>query len=986
MQEEDFEQGFDTSKVEIHGVPRLNNPDSKDTRSDDVRIDIASLIKLWAKISALEADTTLGWIYCAGILENSTAQYTKFESSKTNQSSKLVSKANPPRVTLSTNRDKIEKHEILGRMELSDPIKDIGREFNPGATGAKIIFQHEYTETLEVYTEQTFQEGFEFSASLEYFGAGIGAKYTMTELFTKGQSTAKSEKNSLNFELSALEDKRLTYIIREVSKEYSFRALFQLEGNVAIATKKNIIQKFKVSVLPITAIFDDLNRYSELPKYSSEFTPKIVSLLRHFRFGQKSRCYEIMLTGTFRVKSCSCNPELGSNDIDKMLALRSNLSDTYADQFKKKRGIPRPSFFDDEIYDGEYIDLEMHEVQRGPRKKPVNTETLEGLAPNKDQKEYELLVTGDPGVGKTTLGKQIVRLSKDLNSRWSTFEWVFLIPLRNLTEDNYPERKEPKGSKDAKEIPYEIGDIIIRECFERRKLGIRQMDSLKALSKHWSDLFRSIVTGTTEVEWIEILESMKIRNRSLIILDGFDELALPQSLNYVFRELISCPFVIVTSRKFDLYSLEKNFNFVTKQVEVKGFSVDGAKDYAKDYLTHYNSVDPDSFNKLIAFFNGKLHPAVLVPVMLQMLCMAWIHHSDRMQANGKLNLAQLMHDIVVTWCSRYLTKFVNKRNPSEVRRYSPERVLDECKIELCFAEYFAFSTLAAKKAHYEPDSALKYIEAVYAISDKRSPYLVIDRHADFGLVLLSVVDDFSPAPPGFSHCHFNLEIFRDYFAARYLVSCIQSGRKSRATVNVSVTPHEWKSVNGHDIKSYLAENAFREPHSGVTKFMTEIFELFDDQEGLQLLREAGGEKNLLPQKMKNLHEYLLTNAKGYSFRLFRKSSSVLQIDGACDLATISAKAARSNFTRMTDRLKDDLEKNSITSCRVIELDDSDSIQVESKNTEHLNEIAIKLLPPFALLDGTTDKLHKFRPDKGSLSKEPEDLGAETEDILGCRFQ
>ena len=167
-----------------------------------------------------------------------------------------------------------------------------------------------------------------------------------------------------------------------------------------------------------------------------------------------------------------------------------------------------------------------------------NVEATELLPSPNDNEPWRLLVVGDPGMGKTTLSLYwINEWAKQSNALYTQFEWVFRIELRNLMRENvYP--NDPKKN-------IRLAEILVQECFEQGvNLTPTAQEMYQRYRSLWYDTLEGIVNGT-------VLKNNK-PVKALLILDGLDELTIPSHLEDVFKKLIKCPYVIVTSRNSNL--------------------------------------------------------------------------------------------------------------------------------------------------------------------------------------------------------------------------------------------------------------------------------------------------------------------------------------------------------------------------------------------------------------------------------------------------
>ncbi|CAF4548141.1 unnamed protein product, partial [Rotaria sp. Silwood2] len=162
----------------------------------------------------------------------------------------------------------------------------------------------------------------------------------------------------------------------------------------------------------------------------------------------------------------------------------------------------------------------------------------------KDKLTKRVLVLGPPGIGKTTFCQYIAyKWSKD--ELFQQFKCLIYIRLRNLTSKLYPLRSSES---------YSLTDIIERECF--RTYPLENHEERNVL-KHMLD-------DASNVLWL---------------LDGYDELRVPDHLDWFMRELLDKQIEILTSRPtttvpypYDVY------------LEITGFTDENIHDYINKFF------------------------------------------------------------------------------------------------------------------------------------------------------------------------------------------------------------------------------------------------------------------------------------------------------------------------------------------------------------------------------------------------------------------
>ena len=155
----------------------------------------------------------------------------------------------------------------------------------------------------------------------------------------------------------------------------------------------------------------------------------------------------------------------------------------------------------------------------------------------------------------------LIDFNSDSNPNFlNQYQWVFRIPLRNLTPERYPTEKH-----------FRAIDVIEQECLAPilKKSGY-------FLSKKDKNLL--------ENHFKKAAQNQKI----LLIIDGFDEMPENSDSNVInlIKMLLNFSRVILTSRPYNLFDLRDKYEF--KQnilLEITGFTQNNINHYVKNFFT-----------------------------------------------------------------------------------------------------------------------------------------------------------------------------------------------------------------------------------------------------------------------------------------------------------------------------------------------------------------------------------------------------------------
>ncbi len=291
-----------------------------------------------------------------------------------------------------------------------------------------------------------------------------------------------------------------------------------------------------------------------------------------------------------------------------------------------------------------------------------NRESVEiaNLLPENDRHENKVLIYGRAGSGKSTLCRYIA-------AQWSAqelwrdrFDWVIWIPLRTLTNKNYPQHKQNITAI----------DLITTSCLEhhdQRGLMKTSNDAKTALRDNLANL----------------------TDRTLIMLDGFDELdwrAVPH-LHQAFYQLMNFPYVIVTSRPN--YRIENVH--MDAHLEITGFKPKEIRSFVQIFFEDDPKTGARCLNYLMS--NDKLWGIAQIPINIELLCSVF--------RNNKLTRDQLSLTMVYQHLEFWLLQRAIQRQGKFIpQANTPARYFAK---ELTLLSELAFKAMCEGKVFIPPE-------------------------------------------------------------------------------------------------------------------------------------------------------------------------------------------------------------------------------------------------------------------------------------------
>lgn len=450
-----------------------------------------------------------------------------------------------------------------------------------------------------------------------------------------------------------------------------------------------------------------------------------------------------------------------------------------------------------------------------------------GYQKDRDNEARRILVTGTAGVGKTSLTQYLLYLLANdrFKNGGSRYEWGCLVVFRNLQ------------NMTSDSNPCDAIDLL-----------------LKGLHMMWRKKNQPELNDS-ELELLKsgLKEDMS-KGKVLLILDGYDEITepIPEFLFQALNELLHYDHVVITSRPYAVHSLiseEKGcFGFKTTcRLEVTGFSNESISQYIKTFYTTPPITNEGDKITLIQSFldqNPAVKGSCRVPINLELVCTIWQRHPF----NSKfLSMTKLYNRVTHFLCVRYLTRHCDL-TATESFKLSEEHILRKCVRPLGVLEYFGFCSLYYKKLFLRfDDEVLSHSvdEYIYSNGDLTEPGDLLLEQSKFGFINST---DSNGAFNGISSHYFHHLTFRDYFAARFLVSCLQAEvhleDKAFYRRNSYFDAHRWMGSQD-SVSEYIRKNKYKNSFTMTLWLLVGQLSSIADNRSLEhvfeiLLDEGGG--------------------------------------------------------------------------------------------------------------------------------------------------
>ena len=431
--------------------------------------------------------------------------------------------------------------------------------------------------------------------------------------------------------------------------------------------------------------------------------------------------------------------------------------------------------------------LDFHQVRLEEVKTPIGLQDLfkdRSVHPDQPvQAVQRILLTGDPGTGKTTL-------SKKLAYQWAVGAWgqefkaVYLLPVRNLHQSWYDGTRYNRDQS--------LATAIVNICFA-------------------NDL------PTTEADYNrlrEYIEQELKRSTTLVILNGLDEragaskkiLRQAQKRNVDQKLLmLSRPYGIDTERLLADIEIE-NVGFNDKQLQDyvhKEVSDVGLAEELRGYIYEHENI------RAIAH----------VPVNLEILCALWQY--DSYEEREELEQGSSLTDLY----GRF-TRYIWKRYVKEEKL--PDRHADKVAL------FNALGQIALEAL--EQGQALIDFKLVDDVLDRAAlDGELKDRLKKSGLLLLKSLDkDAAESRYEFPHL-----TFQEYFAGRTLAQQFllqgEYDQYDQEEASDFVSEHKYESQYGQTLSFMAGEVSKIEKVKGIKKLLELLRERDKEIVGLQQL-------------------------------------------------------------------------------------------------------------------------------------------------------
>lgn len=190
---------------------------------------------------------------------------------------------------------------------------------------------------------------------------------------------------------------------------------------------------------------------------------------------------------------------------------------------------------------------------------------------------------------------------------------------------------------------------------------------------------------------LEDIKNIQDKDRILLLLDGYDEVAFLSQSNRDYRDIMDSVFqyknIVMTTRPNAV--VEEMSNRFERKVENTGWDSEGIKQYVNKNFEY----DKELGVQLTSFLDthSQIKEICEIPINTALICLVWNDKDirDKFQKNSDedFNISQLYHEVVIWLGKKYFQKFENKR----IVNITDEQILSTP--ELQFLQEIAFEAL-----------------------------------------------------------------------------------------------------------------------------------------------------------------------------------------------------------------------------------------------------------------------------------------------------